>query len=47
MASARKCSAIDAGSFLHLPQSHIHGGIGRIEEHGNTLGLGHQLMQES
>jgi hypothetical protein len=37
----------DAGSFLHLPQGHPLGGIGRIEEHGNADGPGNQLMQES
>ena len=37
-----------AGSFLHVPQCGLGGrSIGRIDEHGNTNGLGHQLMQES
>jgi hypothetical protein len=37
-----------AGRFLSLPQCGLGGrSIGRIDEHGNTNGLGHQLMQES
>jgi hypothetical protein len=35
------------GSLLHVPQcSFSNRSIGRVEEHGNTHGLGHQLMQE-
>ena len=39
----------DAGSFLHVPAMWWLGGrsVGRIDEHGNTNGLGHQLVQES
>jgi len=37
-----------AGGFLHLPQCGLGvRTIGRIDEHGNTHGFGHQLMQES
>jgi hypothetical protein len=37
----------DAGGFLHLPQCGLgYRTIGRIDEHGNVHGLGHQLMQE-
>jgi hypothetical protein len=36
-----------AGGFLHLAECGLGiRGVGRIDEHGNTHGLGHQLMQE-
>ena len=36
------------GGFLRVPQRGLGvGSIGRIDEHGNTNSLGHQLMQES
>ena len=35
------------GGFLHVPQRGLGGrSIGRIDEHGNTNGLGHQVMQQ-
>ena len=35
------------GGFLHLPQRGLGDrSIGRIDEHGNTNGLGHQVVQE-
>jgi hypothetical protein len=38
----------DPGGFLHLPQRTLsERSVSRIEEHGNTHGLGHQLMQET
>jgi hypothetical protein len=37
----------DAGRFLRVPQRGLGGcGRGRIDEHGNTNGLRHKLMQE-
>jgi len=37
-----------AGSFLHVPRCGLGGrSLGRVDEQGNTNGLGHQLMQET